>query len=153
MSALKSKVRKMIKDKDKKFIIVTYTPEVYRIYQIIRNNNVGFENTRYLVKHLDGRVLISENLRDRNNNLEPREKLLFGSDLIHSQIDDTPIISSKDGDKLNNVETIPERNAPVVAPVAPVLRNNNVVVNQVVYEPREPRQRRPNRNIYNDDFV
>ena len=154
MSALKSKVRKMIKDKDKKFIIVTYTPEVYRIYQIIRNNNIGFENTRYLVKHLDGRVLIAENLRDRNNNLEPREKLLFGSDLIHSQVDDTPLISSKDADKLNSVETIPERNAPVNPPgnnPAPAPRN--VVVHQVAYEPRPVRNRQPNQQIYNPDYV
>jgi hypothetical protein len=156
-SALYSKVREKIKDGGKKNIIVTFSPEIFRVYQIVRNRNQGYENTRYMVKRLDGSLLVAENLR--NPNAEPNEKRLFGNELIKAYaIEDEPLITTQEANRMNSMK------APVIdpvlnpalnpqAPVAPVIRNNNAVVHQVQYEPREPRQRVPNRAIFNADYL
>jgi hypothetical protein len=155
-SALYSKIREKIKDGGKKNIVVTFSPEIFRVYQIVRNRNQGYENTRYMVKRLDGSLLVAENLR--NPNAEPNEKRLFGNELIKAYaVEDEPLITTRDANRMNSMK------APVIdavlnpllnpqAPVAPVLRNNNVVVNQVQYAPREPRQRVPNRAIFNANY-
>jgi hypothetical protein len=157
-SALYSKIREKIKAGGKKNIVVTFSPEIFRIYQVVRmrNRNVGYENRKYMVKRLDGSLLIAENLRQPN--AEPNEKRLFGNEMIKAYaVEDEPIITTQNAKRMNSMK------APVVdpvlnpvlnpqAPVAPVRRNNGAVVHQVVYEPREPRQRRPNRNIYNDEY-
>jgi hypothetical protein len=136
---------------------VTFSPEIFRVYQIVRNRNEGYENTRYMVKRLDGSLLVAENLR--NPNAEPNEKRLFGNELIKAYaIEDEPLITTQEANRMNSMK------APVIdavlnpllnpqAPVAPVLRNNNAVVHQVVYEPRQPRQRVPNRAIFNADYL
>jgi hypothetical protein len=72
-------------------------------------------------------------------------------------IEDEPLITTQEANRMNSMK------APVIdpvlnpalnpqAPVAPVVRNNNAVVHQVVYEPRQPRQRVPNRAIFNADY-
>ena len=79
-SALYSKVREKIKAGGKKNIIVTYSPEIFRVYQVVRNRNQGYQNTRYMVKRLDGSLLIAENLRQPN--AEKNEKRLWGNEMI-----------------------------------------------------------------------
>ena len=155
-SSLYSKIREKIKNGNKKNIIVTFSPEIFRIYQVVRNRNQGYQNTQYLVKRLDGSLLIAENLRQPN--AEPNEKRLFGNEMIKAYaVEDEPLITTQEAKRMNSMK------APVVdavlnpalnpqAPVAPVVRNNGAVVHQVVYEPREPRQRIPNRAIFNANY-
>jgi hypothetical protein len=157
-SALYSVIREKIKNGAKKNIVVTFSPEIFRIYQVvrIRRRNQGYENKKYMVKRLDGSLLISENLRQPN--AEPNEKRLFGNELIKAYEEEAnPIITTQEANRMNTMK------APVIdpvlnpalnpqAPVAPVVRNNNAIVHQVVYEPREPRQRQPNRAIFNAEY-
>ena len=110
-----------------------------------------------MVKRLDGSLLISENLRQPN--AEKNEKRLFGNEMIKAYaVEDEPLITTEQANRMNSMK------APIIdvvlnpllnpqAPVAPVRRNNGAVVHQVVYEPREPRQRIPKRNIDNDEYV
>lgn len=156
-SALYSKVREKIKAGGKKNIVVTFSPEIFRIYQVVRNRNQGYQNTQYLVKRLDNSLLIAENLRQPN--AEPNEKRLWANEMIKAYaIEDEPLISTREAKRMNSMK------APLVdpvlnpalnpqAPVAPMRRNNGAVVHQVVYEPRTQRVRQPNRAIFNANYV
>jgi len=61
MSSLFSSVRRMIKQGEKKYVVVKYTPEVYRVKQIIRPDHEHLEKNRYTVESLNGRLLKSNN--------------------------------------------------------------------------------------------
>ena len=153
-SALYSVIREKIKNGGKKNIVVTFSPEIFRIYQVvrIRRRNQGYENKKYLVKRLDGSLLVAENLR--NPNAEPNEKQLFGNEMIKAYEEEAnPIITTKQASKFNSMKAPVEPVAPAVNPPGnnppPAPRN---VVHPVTYEQRVQRERRPNPAIFNDEY-
>ena len=47
LSQLYSQVRKMVKDHDKKYIVVKYSPEIHIIHKVLKEDNEGLEKKRY----------------------------------------------------------------------------------------------------------
>ena len=141
---IKSDIRKKIKDGDKKNIIISFSPEVFKIRSIImpdRNTNV--ENRRYTLETLDGEPFLTE-VKINNPNAERSYKRVFGSELQKVN-DDVAHLTQKDADKLNQVQhnyvyaPEPVINNPIVEPVNnnPVVEpvNNNPVINNPVIHP------------------
>ena len=81
LSQLYSQVRKMIKDGDKKFIVVKYSPEVYQIDKILKPDHEGYEKLRYTLKTLDGQPLLTQQ-KMNNPNKPRRQKRFFASDFL-----------------------------------------------------------------------
>ena len=81
LSQLYSQVRKMIKDGDKKFIVVKYSPEIYQIDKILKPDNEGYEKLRYTLKTLDGQPLLTQQ-KMNNPNKPRRQKRFFASDFL-----------------------------------------------------------------------
>ena len=78
---------KMIKDQDKKYIVVKYSPEIYIIDKKIKPDNEGFEKLRYTLKTLEGEPVLTQ--QKMNNPNKPRgQKRVFASDLIKIQKED-----------------------------------------------------------------
>lgn len=87
LSQLYSQVRKMIKDGDKKFIVVKYSPEIYRIDKILKPDNEGYEKLRYTLKTLDGQPLLTQQ-KMNNPNKPRRQKRFFASDFLRVSKED-----------------------------------------------------------------
>ena len=81
MSALYSQVRKMIKDNDKKYLVVKYTPEVYRIRSILKPDHAGYEKLRYTLTAPGGEQIDTQ-LKRNNPNKERRARRFFATDLL-----------------------------------------------------------------------
>lgn len=81
LSQLYSQVRKMVKDGDKKFIVVKYSPEVYQIDKILKPDNAGYEKLRYTLRTLDGEPLLTQQ-KMNNPNKPRRQKRFFASDFL-----------------------------------------------------------------------
>jgi transposase InsO family protein len=79
--ALYSQIRQMIKQGDKKFLIVKYTPEVYRIRHILKPDKEGYEKLRYTIETLQGEPVLTQ-LKRNNPNAERREKRFFATDFL-----------------------------------------------------------------------
>ena len=90
MSALYSKIRKMIKNDQKKLIVVNYSPDVYTISKILKKDlvdtrdhlrrKVEYENLRYTLK-LHG-VEVQTEQKMNNPDKRRESKRFFGSDFI-----------------------------------------------------------------------
>ena len=81
LSQLYSQIRKMIKDGDKKYIVVKYSPEVYIIDKVLKEDNHGLEKKRYTLKKIDGSPLLTQ--QKMNNPNAPRnQKRFFASDFL-----------------------------------------------------------------------
>jgi hypothetical protein len=81
MSALYSQVRKMIKDNDKKYLVVKFTPEIYRVRSILKPDHAGYEKLRYTLTAPDGEPVDTQ-LKRNNPNKERRERRFFATDLL-----------------------------------------------------------------------
>ena len=73
LSQLYSQIRKMVKDNQKKYIVVKYSPEIYVIDNILKPDRAGYEKLKYTLKTLGGEPLLTqkngitpENRDDRN---------------------------------------------------------------------------------------
>jgi hypothetical protein len=89
LSQLYSQVRKMIKQGDKKFVVVKYTPEIYEIDQVLKPDHEGYEKLRYTLKDLDGNILLTQ--QKMNNPNKPRQqKRFFASDFLKVDKKDIP---------------------------------------------------------------
>ena len=89
MSQLYSQVRKMIKDGDKKYVTVKYSPEIYVIDHVLKPDNEGYEKLRYTLVDLDGNPLKTQ-LKRNNPNKPRRQKRFFASDFIKIDSKDLP---------------------------------------------------------------
>ena len=81
MSALYSEIRREVKAGNKKLINVTYSPDIYRIFKIIKEDHPQYEKRRYTLKKLDGTPLQTES---KVNEMRTTHKYrrLFASDLL-----------------------------------------------------------------------
>ena len=117
MSAISSQLRKQIKgNRDGKYIIVGYTPEIYTIRSVLREDNPGYENKRYTCNYSNGEPLLTQaknNFHDENR----RAKRFFASDLL--RVDDPPEedhLTRTEANRLNKDDTLNEVPIPVPAP-------------------------------------
>jgi hypothetical protein len=85
MGTLYSKVRKFIKSGDKKNIVVNYSPDVYKITNILAKDKpdttIEYEKLRYTLSNLDGTPLATE-LKRNNPNAVRKSKRFFASDMM-----------------------------------------------------------------------
>jgi len=108
MSSLYSQIRKMIKQGDKKYITVTYSPDIYQIDTIVSPENKGYENERYTLKDLNGNILKTQ-FKGNRPNKERRAKIFFGSELLRvdkDQLKEKPLLTLKQALKLSAVEDL-----------------------------------------------
>ena len=89
MSQLYSQVRQMVKQGDKKYVVVKYSPDIYEIDRVFKPDHEGYEKLRYTLKDLDGNVLLTQ--QKMNNPDKPREqKRFFASDFLKVDKKDIP---------------------------------------------------------------
>ena len=79
MSALYSKHRKMIKNNKSKLLSLKYSPEIYKVYKVIKPDD--FVKERYLLKDSNNITVLTE-LKLNNPNAIRQAKLFFGSELM-----------------------------------------------------------------------
>jgi hypothetical protein len=89
LSQLYSQIRKMVKDGDKKYIVVKYSPEIYVIDKILKPDREGYEKLRYTLKTLGGEPLLTQQ-KMNNPNKPRRQKRFFASDFIKIEKEDMP---------------------------------------------------------------
>ena len=81
MSSLYSELRREVKAGHKKLINVSYSPEIYRVFKIIKEDHPTYERKRYTLKKLDGSPLHTESKVNEMRKTH-RYRRLFASDLI-----------------------------------------------------------------------
>ena len=146
----------MVKDNDKKYIVVKYSPEIYIIDKILKPDNEGYEKLRYTLKTLEGEPVLTQ--QKMNNPNKPRgQKRFFSSDFIKIQKEDIDKNLTYDGEnylqrdgfnihdalKLNVVNDAETEAKKIKKPKKPVVR---IKKEPIPIEPREKssRIRRPN---------
>jgi hypothetical protein len=128
MGTLYSSVRKLIKSGDKKNIVVNYSPDIYKITNILRkdkpdrrvgNTTIEYEKSRYTLSNLDGTPLATQQ-KMNNPNAVRKSKRFFASDmqLVNDPEEETYLkdFSVEDAIKLNKMD---KRNDIAVARAQP----------------------------------
>ena len=146
MNALFSSVRKMIKDNVKKYIVVKYSPTVYRIANILEPDHVGgYEKFRYTLETTNGQVVQTQ-LKNNNPNAVRRAKRFFASDFLPVDEDTEDQVAHdfkmEDAHKLNQTQT----EEPVAAVTTGLTRREQSSANRAVAS-NEDWQREERRNI------
>jgi hypothetical protein len=116
MGTLYSSVRKLIKSGDKKNIVVNYSPDVYKITNILAkdkpdrrvgNSVIEYEKLRYTLSNLDGTPLATQQ-KMNNPNAVRKSKRFFASDmqLVNDPEEETYLkdFSVEDAIKLNKMD-------------------------------------------------
>ena len=67
LSQLYSQVRKVVRDHDKKYIIVKKPPDIYIIEKNVKEDHMGLDKKRYTLKELYGQPLLTQ-LKNNNPN-------------------------------------------------------------------------------------
>ena len=135
MSALYSELRKQVKAGNKKLINVTYTPEIYRIFKIIKEDHPTYERKRYTLKRLDGTPLETETKINEMRH-KHKYKRLFASDLL--KVDkDTKNVSYNNirANQLNQIDKLV-----IDKPIA--IKEKVKKINNIVVEEEAPQQLR-----------
>ena len=143
MSALFSDVRRMIKAHDKKYIVITYSPELYQITRILApQRSHEYEKKRYFVALVTDNGLVPQltQLKLNKPNRERREKEFFATDfqLVSSERSgDQPQVSIHDALKSNRMEDyeVGERQRVQLEP-SPIVRSAPVPVAALDRHPR-----------------
>lgn len=95
MSSIFSNVRKLVKDGNTKQIVVTYTPELFRVNRVIIPRNKLLERKRYTLENEDGKIVKINNVA----------KQFYASELLLFEGEDDDIDISMDmALKLNGVQ-------------------------------------------------
>jgi hypothetical protein len=79
----------MVKDGEKKYIVVKYSPEIYVIDKILKPDRIGYEKLRYTLKTLGGEPLLTQKKWNKPNKIR-RQKRFFASDFIKIEKEDMP---------------------------------------------------------------
>lgn len=94
LSAIQTQIRKKIKAKDSKYIVVSFSPQIYRISQVSKPKDDKLGLPRYTLVDGDDRILINEN---------NKFKTFKQSDLLKVSPDSVEV-SKQDVDKLNQTK-------------------------------------------------
>ena len=123
LSQLDSKIRKEIKQGNKKYLSVHYSPEIFVIANVLKPDREHYEKLRYTLNHLDGTPLLTQK-KYNNVNAVRNEKRFFASDLqvipkntINDDISPLTVnkinkinsneVGEEDNDDLNEIENSP----------------------------------------------
>ena len=79
----------MVKDGEKKYIVVKYSPEIYVIDKILKPDRDGYEKLRYTLKSLGGEPLLTQKKWNKPNKIR-RQKRFFASDFVKIEKEDMP---------------------------------------------------------------
>lgn len=96
MDEIFKNIKNLVKQGDKKQIIITYSPSIFRIFKKITPRNGLLERSRYILQANNGRLLITK------TGGKPRQ--VYGNVLIKVNPNDTTDISNADAMKINGVE-------------------------------------------------
>ena len=94
MSSIFTNVRRLVKSKDTKQIVVSYTPEKF-IVQRVTNKQGTLERKRYMLENVDGFVLI---------NHKRNKKYFYASELIPTDNEKPPELTMDEALDLNKVK-------------------------------------------------
>ena len=105
MAALHSEHRKMIKKNKSKLLSLKYSPQIYKVYKVIKSDD--FVKERYLVRDSNDETVLTE-LKLNNPNAIRQARIFFGSDLLRVGDNDENITDddymNNDDDLINAVE-------------------------------------------------
>ena len=149
MSSLYSELRKQVKAGKKKLINVSYSPEIYKIFKIIKEDHPGYERKRYTLRKLDNSPLYTESKMNEMTHAHTYRRL-FASELL--KIDkNTENVSfdNKQANVLNQIETVAPEPKPIVSKPRKV-KNPNPETTTTLEPRRSGRgliENRQNRNL------
>ena len=155
MSSLYSELRKQVKAGKKKLINVSYSPEIYKIFKIIREDHTGYERKRYTLRKLDNSPLYTESKMNEMTHAHTYRRL-FASELLKVDKNTENVsFDNKQANVLNQIETI------VPEPKPKVIRERKTKpVKEITDEQEEPKETRrstrgqiPNRQSKDLGFV
>lgn len=101
MTALQSQIRQKIKHQDKKYIVVSYSPDIYVVASVISKDHPN-ENYRYTVKTLDDEPLLTQSQRNNPNRIRANKRF-FGTDFIKANLEPNHLTKSETN-KLNKID-------------------------------------------------
>ena len=117
-----------VKSGNKKLINVSYSPEIYRVFKIIKEDHPTYERRRYTLKKLDGSALLTESKVNEMRKTH-RYRRLFASDLIKVDKNTKNVDYSNDrAQQLNQIEKLV-----VEKPV--VIKEKKKPVEKIITEP------------------
>jgi hypothetical protein len=144
MAALESRHRMMIKKNKSKLLSLKYSPEIYKVYKVIKPDD--FVKERYLIRDSNNVTVLTE-LKLNNPNAIRQAKLFFGSELLRvgdnaENITDDNFLNN-DNDLINAVEddnNDEEEEQP--KPIEPLRRSPRIPIPNKRYEDedQEPEQ-------------
>jgi len=113
LSAINSKVRKLMKEGNSKLLVVKYSAEVFIIYRLVKTANDKIGLPRYVLEDENGNVLVNEN---------NKQQQFKQSDLLKVSQNTITNLTSNDVNKLNRINAVIQRPEllvpePVVQPV------------------------------------
>ena len=104
MTALFSNLRKLVKSGNKKYIVVPYSPEAFKVkvWGKLNDDKSKYEKQQYTLEHLNGTPLLTE-LKLNNPNKKRGLKRFFATDFIPITDTSQPIgnFTMKDAKELN----------------------------------------------------
>ena len=144
MAALHSEHRKMIKKNKSKLLSLKYSPQIYKVYKVIKSDD--FVKERYLVRDSNDETVLTE-LKLNNPNATRQARIFFGSDLLRvgdnaENITDDDYMDNDD-DLINAVEEDDEEQEQeqVHKPIEPSRRSPRIPKpNKRYEEDQEPEQ-------------
>ncbi len=152
MLALQSQIRQKIKNGNKKYIVVNYSPEIYQITSKMKKDNDGYENYRYTVKDTDGNELLTQLKRNKRRRIR-KDKRFFASDFIKvdSPKEEPDILTRPEANKLNQIEEeiIKKPTKKKAVTVEPLIEpvDDVPIVEPIIERPKRARKQRQD-----DDF-
>jgi hypothetical protein len=137
MSSLYSELRKQVKAGKKKLINVSYSPEIYKIFKVLKEDHPGYERKRYTLRHLDNSPLYTESKMNEMTHAHTYRRL-FASDLIKVDKETENVsFDNHQANVLNQIETIVKEKPTVVKPKKVKNPNPEATLEEpIVVEPR-----------------
>jgi hypothetical protein len=132
MSSLYSELRKEVKAGNKKLINVSYSPEIYRVFKVLKEDHPTYERKRYTLKTLDGEPLLTESKVNEMKKTHSYRRL-FASDLI--KVDKETInvnYNNQRAKQLNLIEKLETTDKPKI------IKKKKEAVKKIIEPPKEP---------------
>jgi endo-1,4-beta-D-glucanase Y len=104
MTSLYSEQRKIEKAGHGKLLPVKYSPEIFIVEQVIKpKKNKDFAHPEYILKHLNGTIVKTEEKKTDKIGLVREARRFFATDLIHTEKEQQKVLSQHQGIKLNKL--------------------------------------------------
>jgi hypothetical protein len=149
MSALYSDIRKQIKQGNKKLINVSYSPEIYKIFKVIKEDHPGYERKRYTLRKLDNTPLYTESKINEMTQAHTYRRL-FASDLLKVDKNTKNIdYDNNRGNQLNQIDKFVKETTP--KPIEKPKTSKPIIVDQPQQELR--RSTRIRKDNKDNDYI